>query len=108
MVKVLQGGRPMCSGSLIGTDKVLTAAMCVNAGAPVVSHGNLEIKVEKTFRHPNFSLEDMSNNIAVLLDAAMPGNHYQFLSVLAMTISMSNSDAVRKTTKHHPNVCSTC
>jgi len=78
LVKIVQGGRPICSGSLIGSDKVLTAAMCVNAGAPVVSLGNQEIRVENTFLHPDFSPEDMSNNIAILqlerqVTAPLPG-----------------------------------
>ena len=47
---------------------------------------------------------DESQSLNVLLDAAMPGNTYEFLSVIAMTISMSNSDAVRLRAKQHPNV----
>ena len=49
---------------------------------------------------PSLSFElDLDQNIGVLLDASMPGNRYEFLSVVAMTISMSNSDAVREAAK---------
>ena len=34
----------------------------------------------------------------------MPGNKYEFLSVIGMTVSMSNSVAVRVKAKHHSNV----
>ena len=54
---------------------------------------------------PSLTFElDPTHDISTLLGAYMPGNQYQFLSVLAMTISMSNSDAVRTKAKHHPNV----
>ena len=49
---------------------------------------------------------DQTHNIRILLEAAMPGNKYKFLAVLAMTILMSNSDAVRYVAKQHPNVSS--
>ena len=62
-----------------------------------------KINAPKILHSLNFTL-DPSKNIETLLDAGMPGNQYEFLSVLAMTISMSNSDAVRATAKHHPNV----
>ena len=61
----------------------------------------------KVLQSLNFKLDE-SQDIGVLLDAAMPGNKYQFLSVLGMTISMSNSDAVRFFSKQHPNVSSQC
>ena len=47
---------------------------------------------------------DQTHNIEILLEAAMPGNKYEFLSILAMTILMSNSDSVRYLAKQHPNV----
>ena len=54
---------------------------------------------------PTLSFDlDLNQDLGILLDASMPGNRYEFLSVLAMTISMSNSDAVRMTAKQHPNV----
>ena len=61
----------------------------------------------KVLQSLNFKLDE-SQDIGVLLDAAMPGNKYQFLSVLGMTISMSNSDAVRFFSKQHPNVSGQC
>ena len=47
---------------------------------------------------------DSTHSLDLVLGAAMPGNRYEFLSVGAMTLSMGNSDAVRLTTKQHPNV----
>ena len=58
----------------------------------------------KVLQALSFSLDE-SEDIGVLLDAAMPGNKYEFLSVVGMTISMSNSDLVRHKTKQHSNVC---
>ena len=68
-------------------------------------HPSLSDKLKATRILPRLDFKlDPSNSLELLLDAAMPGNNYEFLSVVGMTISMSNSDAVRVKAKHHPNV----
>ena len=74
--------------------------------------------INESFRHPtlsdkfnapklltglNFQL-DATQNLDSLLAAHMPGNLDQFIGIMAMIISSSNSDAVRLVAKHHPCV----
>ena len=71
----------------------------------ITRHPTLSEKVSAPRLLPCLAFElDTSQSISTLLGAGMPGNKYEFLSVLAMTVSMSNSDAVRARAKHHPNV----
>ena len=70
-----------------------------------IRHPTLSEKLiaPKVLQALNFKLDE-NEDIRVLLDAAMPGNKYEFLSVVGMTISMGNSDLVTHKTKQHSNV----